>query len=230
MSAQPSTHVDRVLAELRSDILAGRCRPGTRLRLATLVERYACSMGVVREALSRLVAQGLVQAEPQHGFQVTPISAYDLLHLTAARCAIETLVLREAIEHAGLAWEGDVLAAHHTLSRTTQMAAGDPDRFSEDWTAAHAGFHNTLLDGCPNPRLRSIAGTLRDSAELYRQWSVPLGHDQDRDIAGEHAALLHAALGRDADRAEAVLSAHIEHTTQVLITSAETAEADRATT
>jgi DNA-binding GntR family transcriptional regulator len=219
-----STNVDRVLAEIRSDILAGRSRPGTRLRLTGLTQRHACSMGVLREALSRLVSQGLVEAEPQHGFRVMSISPSDLCDLTGARKAIETLVVREAVAHGSLAWEGELLAAHHALSRTTQMAADDPDRLSEDWTKAHAAFHNALLDGCPNPRLRAIARSLRDSAELYRQWSVPLGHGEDRDIGREHEALLQAALDRDADMAATILASHIQRTTHDLVTGYETSE------
>jgi DNA-binding GntR family transcriptional regulator len=206
-----------VLAEVRADILAGRRRPGTRLPLAELVALHSASMGVVREALSRLVAQGLVETEPQHGFRVTPISIADLQYLTAARCSIETMVLREAIAHGSLDWEGEVLAAHHRLSRTVQMDADDPDRLSEDWATAHARFHRALLDGCPNPRLRSIAASLRDSAELYRRWSVPIGHDGGRDVSGEHDALLRSAVGRDGDQAAALLAGHIRRTTQVLI-------------
>jgi DNA-binding GntR family transcriptional regulator len=174
-------------------------------------------MGVVREALSRLVSQGLVEAEPQHGFRVVPISGEDLAHLTEARCAIEPLVLRDAIEHGDLAWEGDLLSAHHRLARTAQMEPGDPRRFTEDWAAAHAAFHEALLSGCPNPRLRALAGGLRESAELYRRWSVPLGHDDDRDIAHEHASLLRAALDREADEAAALLAEHMRRTSRVLM-------------
>jgi DNA-binding GntR family transcriptional regulator len=153
----------------------------------------------------------------------------DLGHLTAARCSIEALVLREAIEHGSLAWEGNLLSAHHKLSRTPQMAADDPQRLSEQWAAAHADYHNAVLDGCPNPRLRGVASSLRDSAELYRRWSVPM-EGEDRDIAGEHAALLHAALQRDADQAAGILIEHIQHTTRVLIASAATFSQDTTTT
>ncbi|MEU6603159.1 GntR family transcriptional regulator [Streptomyces flaveolus] len=215
-----STRVDRVFAEIRADILAGRSRPGTRLRLADLVKRHEASMGVVREALSRISSQGLVENEPQHGFRVVAISQKDLRHLTDARCSIEVLVLRQAIEHGDLTWEGEVLAAHHTLSRVPEMDRNDPERLSEEWTGAHAAFHAALLRGCPNPRLLDIAASLRDSAELYRRWSVPLGHD-GRDIAGEHRALLEAVLERDAERAALELTKHIRHTTQVLLDNAE---------
>jgi DNA-binding GntR family transcriptional regulator len=215
-TGKSSTRSELVYLALRKDILAGRQAPGSRLPFAELCVRYAASMGVVREALSRLTAEGLVQAEPQLGFHTTPISTEDLTHLTEARCEIESLVLREALEHGGVRWESDVLAAHYRLAQTPQMAADDPDRISEEWADAHAAYHLALLSGCPNPRLLTIARSLRDSAELYRRWSVPLGHE-NRDIAGEHRAILDAVLARNADTAVAVLIAHIQHTTRVLL-------------
>jgi DNA-binding GntR family transcriptional regulator len=217
-----------VYAELRADILGGRQRPGARLPFAELTARYGASMGVVREALSRLAAEGLVESEPQFGFRVVPLSIADLQHLTAARAAIETLVLGQAVEHGGVSWEADVLAAHHRLERTPQRAEEDPSRLSDDWTVAHAAYHHALLAGCPNPRLLAIADSLRDSAELYRRWSVPLAHGH-RDIAGEHRAILDAVLAHDPDAATAALAAHIQHTTNVLLEHADTDLNDTAT-
>ncbi len=173
-------------------------------------------MGVVREALTRLTGEGLVESEPQYGFRVRALSATDLRHLTEARGEIETLVLRRAVEHGGLAWESEVLAAHHRLERTPQAAPEDPDRLSDDWAAAHATYHRVLLAGCPNPRLLAVAESLRDSAELYRRWSVPMDHSH-RDIPAEHRAILDAVLGHDPDAAAAALQAHIQRTTDILL-------------
>jgi DNA-binding GntR family transcriptional regulator len=214
------TRAERVYAELRGDILAGRQLPGRRLPFAELSERYGASMGVVREALTRLTAEGLVESEPQYGFRVQRISTDDLRHLTEARSAIETLVLRMAIEHGGVAWESEVLAAHHRLERTPVMCADDRGRLSDEWAIAHAEYHNALLDGCPNPRLRTVAGSLRDAAELYRRWSLPLG-GEDRDVPGEHRAILDAALAHDLDTATAIYTRHIQHTTNVLLAHTE---------
>nr|WP_275404140.1 FCD domain-containing protein [Pseudonocardia acidicola] len=136
--------------------------------------------------------------------------------MTEARRAIETLVLRQAVEHGGVDWESQVLAAHHRLERTPQMAEDDPDRVTEEWAAAHSAYHLALLSGCPNPRLLAVAQSLRDSAELYRRWSVPLGHGH-RDVAGEHRRMLDAVLAHDADAAVAALAEHIEHTARVLL-------------
>lgn len=133
-----------------------------------------------------------------------------------ARTTIEILVLRSSIEHGNLAWESEVLAAHHRLARTPQMAADDPGRLSDDWAVAHAAFHLALLSACPNPFLLGTALSLRDSAELYRRWSVAQS-TTTRDIPAEHRAILDAVLAHDVDSAADLLARHIQHTTDILL-------------
>ncbi len=152
---------------------------------------------------------------------VIALSPADLLELTEARRELETLTLRHAIADGDVEWESRLLAAHHRLARASQLDPDDPERLSDAWVTAHAEFHDTLLDGCTNQRLKNITSSLRASAELYRRWSVPLGHGSDRDIAKEHASMLAAVLARDADQAVADLTAHVERTTKILLASPE---------
>ncbi|GAA2577390.1 GntR family transcriptional regulator [Dactylosporangium fulvum] len=214
------TRAERIYANLRGDILTGRLLPGQRLPFAELGARYSTSVGVLREALSRLVEQGLVLSEPQLGFRVTPVTEEDLRDLTNTRIDIETLCLRHAITHGDLAWESRLVAAYHTLDRTPELASTQPPTVNEDWAAAHAAFHAALLDGCPSRRLRDIAASLRDASELYRRWSRHLGGEDTRDIAGEHRELRDAVLARDVEKAEAALARHISYTTRALLAEA----------
>ncbi|MFY1632437.1 GntR family transcriptional regulator [Solwaraspora sp. WMMB335] len=202
---------------IRADILAGRLVPGRRLRLTELQQQYGASLGVVREALIRLAGQGFVDAQPQVGFSVTALSRDDLSDLTEARVAIETLVLDQSITHGDTRWEADLVAAHHLLDRTPERDATDPGMVSEQWATTHLAFHRALLDGCPNRRLRETAAALRLAAELYRTWSQTTATGQTRDIRGEHAGLLAAALDRDHARGRRLLAAHIRCTTEILL-------------
>jgi len=211
------TRAEEAFVALRADILAGRLLPGQRLQFNELTARYATSVGVLREALSRLNEQGLVISEPQQGFRVMPVSPEDLRDLTAARVEIETLVLRRSLESGDLAWESRLIAAHHVLDRTSQLDATDERLVTEEWTAAHARFHEVLLEACPVRRLRETAATLRDAAELYRRWSRHLGSEQDRDIPHEHRSLLEAALNRDIEGARRMLTQHIEFTPNAIL-------------
>lgn len=206
-----------VFARIRASILAGAYEPGARLSPRTIAAESAVSMSVVREALTRLAEQGLVVAEPQLGFSVVKLDMEDVRDISSLRILIEGAALRSAIENADVEYEARVLACHHRLSRTPESADDPSQGMREEWSAAHAEFHAALLSGSPSQRLRDLAASLRETAELYRRWSGmarPL-HGR-RDIAGEHRALMQAALDRDADRAVEVLRAHINTTTVLL--------------
>lgn len=218
MADQFKTRQEAAYAQLRGDILAGRLKPGAKLRFNDLYDRYDVSVGVIREALSRLLEQGLVQNAPQQGYSVTSISRNSLIQLTRARVEIETLTVRHAIAEGDVSWEANVLSTHHKLTACPVADADDPGRLSEAWAKLHEEFHHTVLAGCDNPWLIRIASELRASAELYRRWSVPLGdHSSARDIAGEHRALADAVLIRDAEAATRVLERHISLTTELLL-------------
>jgi DNA-binding GntR family transcriptional regulator len=217
----PRTRTDEVYGRIRADILAGRREPGSRLPFAELCEHYRASASVVREGLSRLAEEGLVVAAPQRGFRVVPLSADDLRDLTEVRLLNEELALRSAVAGGDDAWLSHVVDAHRRLERTPQPAEDDPDRMDEAWVEAHNAFHAALLTGCRNPRLLSIALSVRDASVLYQRWSRSIGQDKDRDAPAEHREMLHAALARDADRAVAALRPHIERTSAVLIAALE---------
>ena len=90
----------------------------------------------------------------------------------------------------------------------------------EDWVAAHQRFHEALIAACPNHRLRAIASTLRDAAELYRHWSRQAeGPTPRADIDAEHRRLAEAVLARDGDEAVRLLEEHLRKTAELLIES-----------
>ncbi|WP_445397743.1 GntR family transcriptional regulator [Streptomyces sp. LE64] len=215
-----TTRTEGIYRTLRSDILGGRLVPGERLKFPDLCERYNTSVGAAREALTRLKGEGFVKAQPRQGYMVTPLSHSDLADLTEARTEIEPLVLRLSVEQGDMRWESDAVAAHHMLERTPFFAEGEQGGISDDWTEAHAAFHLALIAACRNRRLLDTAKAMREEAELYRQWSVSFGQEPHRDLAGEHRALLDAAVSRDGDLAARLLRDHISHTTRLLITCA----------
>jgi DNA-binding GntR family transcriptional regulator len=220
MAPSAKTRTDEVYDRLRADILTGRFEPGERLKFSPLCQSYDASAGLLREVLSRLTEQGLVQANPQAGFQVTPISVDDLLDLTRTRVDIEGLALRRGIERDDLAWRARLVAAHFTLANTVRRDPADPSRVTPTWEAAHAEFHDVLLAGCGSSRLYTIASALRTSACLYRRWSEAIDPaDTARDPAREHATILQHTVDGDADAAVAELARHIELTTTLIVAS-----------
>lgn len=219
MARDPAVNLTQgAYEQLRADLLACRILPGSRLKIQELCTRLSVSLGAIREALSRLTSEGLVLAEPQRGFRAAPISQEDLQDLTRVRIEIEGLCLRRAIEVGDVDWEARLVAAFHRLSRMPERAAADPARTSDEWAEAHAGFHMALADGCDSPWLLKLRSQLYDQSERYRRLSVPLTTEK-RNIGEEHQGIVDAALARDADKAVALLSAHLSATTRILLTA-----------
>src|SRR5271155_5071973 len=112
---RPRSLTSAVQERLRADILATRLMPGQKLHIASLAKQFSVSFAAVREALSRLVADGLVHASDQRGFRVSPVSSADLADVTQTRIDIEGLALRRSIERGDRDWLSSVDAAFEAL-------------------------------------------------------------------------------------------------------------------
>src|SRR5262249_30348231 len=144
-------------------ILAGRLHPCERLKINDLSTKLRVSPGAVREALSRLAAEGLVVLESRKGFSVAPI-CFDHLHdLTRLRIEVETTCLRSAIPNGGPDRERLVQSAPQRLPTASGHAEEAGTYDSDGWADVHRDYHAALVDACDKPWL------LRIRAILYAQ-------------------------------------------------------------
>ncbi|WP_265518660.1 GntR family transcriptional regulator [Nitratireductor luteus] len=199
----------RIAADLRSSILRGDIAPDEKINLDRVREQFSTSVTPLREAMSRLVADGLVVFEDQRGYRVTPVSLRDLDEVVRLRTDLETLALGYAIQSGDLDWEGRVAGALYKLTRGERN--GDAENDVETWERAHADFHLTLIDGCGMPHLIGFCRMLHNLNDRYRRIFLerPAG---DPDPDGEHRRIGEAAMARRADEATELLKAHIART------------------
>lgn len=219
MGSAPRTLASAICARLRAEILAADLVPGQRLNTTALTKRFGVSLAAVREALSRLVSDGVVEALDQRGFRVRPVSPRDLEDLTQTRIAIEGLALRNSIANGSEAWEGGVRAAYERLVAVPRIDPDDPTRVNESWGDPHRAFHEALVGACGSAWLTRFRTILFEQSERYRRLSVPLAQ-ADRDVEAEHRALMEAALARDVGRALQALSDHFQRTTDIILAAA----------
>ena len=95
--ARSATVTEAIYTRLRTDILLGEWQPDDRLKLDRLRQRYAASVNTLREALSRLVSEGLVANEGQRGFKVVGASLADLQDITEMRAMLECHAARISV-------------------------------------------------------------------------------------------------------------------------------------
>jgi DNA-binding GntR family transcriptional regulator len=193
-STGPRTLTSAVLERLRTDILSTKLVPGQKLHIAGLAKQFGVSLAAVREALSRLVADGLVQASDQRGFRVSPVSSADLADVTQTRIDIESLALRRSIERGDAAWLAAVEKAFVALSAVPYRNPDDPQSHNEVWIARHRIFHRALVNACGSQWLLGFRDVLHEQSERYRRLSVRRETGTIRDVGSEHAAIVHAVL------------------------------------
>ncbi|MGM1051376.1 MAG: DNA-binding transcriptional regulator CsiR [Pseudomonadota bacterium] len=195
---------------LKQDIIRGAFQPGEKLLMSRLKARYDLGVGPLREALSQLVAERLVVAISQRGYRVAPMSLAELADLYDARAQLEGLVLRLAIERGDDAWEAEILARAHTLSKV--MEVNSPDELLDVWDARHKAFHTAIASGCRSPHLLQVRESLFDQVERYRHLWLRETVFSEEALARkreEHTALVEVILARHADRAAEMMREHL---------------------
>ncbi|WP_327189932.1 GntR family transcriptional regulator [Streptomyces xinghaiensis] len=220
-SAPPGKQMlsEQVHARLRDAIMRGDHAPGEALKPQDLAREQGVSLAVVREALVRLVGDGLADRLHNRGFAVPAFSDRRWQEIAEARRTIEPVVLRLSVERGDVDWEARVRAAHHRLARTPAYTPEETTHYSEAWSEAHRVFHRTLLEGCGNPVLLETFDRMWTASELARRWSAH--RNPGRDGAAEHRRLEEAALARDAGTAAEVLIRHLTLTATGLADSAQ---------
>jgi GntR family carbon starvation induced transcriptional regulator len=210
------TLASAICNRVRADVLAGRRKPGSKIRLEDLKAEFGVSWSPIREALSRLAAEGLITAEEQRGYRVAPASRADLGEVIRLRVLLETSALRASIEKGDDGWEAEVLAAHHRLTKfeSRRLAPGG----GEQWETRHRAFHDALIGACASPILLQFCHMLHDMNDRYRRVFL-LVHEFDRDVAAEHRAITEATLARDKKKACSLLESHIERTGRNILAS-----------
>ena len=215
----PGSQIEGAYWCLRQEIIRGNLVPSSKLRIDLLRKTYGFGASALREALSRLAADGLAECEPQRGYWVAPISREELNDITAARLTIEVDALRQSIRFGTLEWESALVATCHSLERVeTSMSEPTPETIV-GWEHSNRQFHMALIAGCPSRWLLRFTASLYDQWQRYRHRTVLRRAIPRRGLSSEHKELIKLTLAREADAACEALSRHIEATARVAETA-----------
>lgn len=207
------TLIAKAYGELKNDIIRGKLSPHQKLRVEHLRQDYGVSGGTLREALTMLMADRLVESEGQRGFRVKPISPEELIDLNRIRVILEKEAIRQSIKHGDDEWEASVVTAFHLLTRTTRVFAENPTdkEVFEQWEERHRVFHLTLIAASPSEWLRYFLSMAYQQYERYRHLFLEVAKSakRGRKPHDEHQAIVDAVLARDADKAAELVEEHI---------------------
>ena len=204
---------DRAYRALRGEIIDGGLTPGTVLGEVEQSVRLGLSRTPLREALSRLVADGLAAPATGRGVVVTAVSLAEAPKLFDLRIALETLASRRAAEHA--AHHADGTELRETFRRladrfdraTVELAAGtDPNGYYALTAELDAELDSASGNAYLADSLRGLRLHLGRLRRLARNSPTRLAAS-----SREHAAIAHAIAAGNPELAAAATVIHLHH-------------------
>lgn len=196
-----STLVPRVYDQLRKAILRGQLAPGTRL----VENRVAADLGVsrtpVREAISRLLAQGFVK-ELGNGVRVVADMATEIDEIFGIRQVLEGYAARLAAANATDAELAEIEEVCQISNRAVDATAVN------ERAAFNNIFHSAVAKASHNDRLIKIIGEFYQYA-ITEEMLPFLNRDESRAHVKQHRDVAVALKRRDGDAADAAMRRHI---------------------
>jgi DNA-binding GntR family transcriptional regulator len=204
------TRVELVYRQLREALVNGEYAPGAPLRPDRLSRIYDVSLIPIREALRKLEVERLVEATPNKGVRVAPISMDDLVDVYATREMLEVEALKRA-------WSriDDEAVAHLRELREAMVAANRASQAGRAYDL-HRRVHFAIYELSGSPWLLHLIDILWNHTERYRRTVARVATflEVDEDL---HGHVIEAIAGGDLDRACEALGRDLRRTRDLII-------------
>ncbi|WP_297543704.1 GntR family transcriptional regulator [Amycolatopsis sp.] len=198
-----------IARQLRDAIMTGTLPPGTQLGETELAARFQVSRGPLREAMQRLVSEGLLRSERHRGLFVIDLEPGDVFDIYSARWAIERAAAFRIMR-------GDRETAAAALDETVaaMSAAADEDDPTA-LSAADLRFHEALINASGSKRLVRMASTLLIETRMCLA-ALQGTYQRVEERVSEHNRIIEAIRDDDLETLLSLLEAHMEDAVQRL--------------
>src|SRR5664279_4397291 len=180
MQDLPKTSVTKAVAAVAELIFTGQLPAGSPVREIDMANRLGMSRTPVREAISQLVARGLLTKEGGRSARVHRPSLEDILEIYELRRITEGHLVAIAARQ----FDSKSLDKLRRAEEKLRTTSGDA------WFAHHIAFHNMIIDAAGKPRFSALAASLRDQSEPYVRLATKLDSALCQRAEIEHSALL----------------------------------------
>lgn len=221
---RPLTSAERALATLRDLIMGGDLAPGARLGEVELAERLRVSRTPVREALSRLAAEGLVESVPNRGARVVTWTVDELEGVFDLRSVLEPQLTAHAVPNAGPA---DVDALEALAQRMHEVGTPGPWQDLDALVPLNRAFHDRLVALAKHPTLATALAAAIHPPIVRRNFLIYDEASLRRSLA-HHGEIVAALRAGDPEWARAVMTSHIANARAVMVRAARVRMAEQA--
>lgn len=209
LDARSSSSKQRVYRALKSDIVRGVFDMGERLNESQLALKYGVSKTPVREALSVLQQEGLVEVMPRVGYLTSRVTVQDIDDIFDLRKIVEAVSAERAA----------TTITEEALQRLEQLhfgfQAGDRDSYLR-FLDENVVFHCTIAEASGNRRLVEVVARLLEQMQRLVILRLDLSDSLD-ELVAEHHQLLVALRQRDPNRARDLMVSDIANSHQAAL-------------
>jgi len=198
------TKSDYAYTRIREGILAGEYGAGTVLHQSMLAKTMGISTTPLREAMRRLMTEGLVELDAHRDARVSALTAEEARDLLEIRLSLDPLAAALAAERRS---RDDIQRMRATL-KSVKPLLSNPTVHD---LVTHRAFHSAVYDASNNDLLISTLNSLWDKADRYRRMGLEVVRSQDEldQKDREHHELFDAIVRGDSVAASAVMLQHI---------------------
>lgn len=194
-----TTTVDLVTTALRQRIVGGELAPGEVVRQELLADDLGVSRAPIREAITRLVAEGLLTNVPHKGAYVTELSIDEVREIFEVRLRLEPWLFSEAI---GRITETEIDKAERLIQEMDQAEPGM-------WGQLNWHLHETLYLPSRRDITLQMLRVLHDRSDRYLRFQVAQVPIREQSHA-EHMGLVAACRKKDAKLGAKLLEQHVK--------------------
>jgi DNA-binding GntR family transcriptional regulator len=214
------TATDEVVATIKHWIMSGRVEPGQRLTESEISERLGVSKGPIREAVQRLVAEGVLEFAPYQGIRVRRLGDSEIENLFDLLEVVEGLVARKAAENIKAGASSENLKAARNMF---DKAHYEEER--SDWDGSEDSLRIALYELAKNPLLEQLVGRLQFSIIPVQLRSFQR-HGIPPFLLGLVSSFVDAILAGDSRSAEMGAKAHMRALRDYLLEYADHPDSD----
>jgi DNA-binding GntR family transcriptional regulator len=190
---------------IRESILAGRIPAGARIAELDVARQLSVSRTPIREALSRLAAEGLVELSPNRGARVTSWTADELREIFEVRLRLEPYAVRQAVPRLTAAQLDELSELAQSMQLAGRPGSGqDLDAIVE----LNRQFHGLLVGMAGNAPLASALTAVTHAAVVHQNFQHYSPAALARSLT-HHVEIVEAARAQEPDWAEAVMRSHL---------------------
>jgi DNA-binding GntR family transcriptional regulator len=207
---QSRTLVEAAYKALKSDITRCVLPPGKKVIIRELVERYGVSETPIKQALNRLVTEGLVESIPRRGMKVRMVEWEEIVETLDLRYMIESYSIPGAIAH--LRKEPSVFARMEALILEHESAApliSDIEEYYRNYRI-DAEFHRLFVSAAGNRKTTQLYAGLGTHGYMYYVFGRQRTSEMLDGVA-EHRDILDALEAFDPCETEQRVRIHIDN-------------------